>query len=191
MGSHSYFYKSLSNPVSSCLMFAIFGFHQINRKLDFISYVMIRCQCRSVQIIWFYSIFSQLYSTFLQCFLAKWKSALLFKLRKISSDDFLPWHSVECWPICATRMVGDKAWNQWNHGTSAKPWNSWIWAFYHRWGIQTKSSIKLLTALLKVTKFSSLIIKRECPLQLSWSASLALSWRQRTSHGNLMIVSHQ
>jgi hypothetical protein len=20
-------------------------------------------------------------------------------------------------------MVGDKAWNQWNHGTSAKPWN--------------------------------------------------------------------
>jgi hypothetical protein len=22
-------------------------------------------------------------------------------------------------------MVGDKAWNEWNHGTSAKPWNEW------------------------------------------------------------------
>jgi hypothetical protein len=31
--------------------------------------------------------------------------------------------TIETTAYMESNMVGDKAWNQWNHGTSAKPWN--------------------------------------------------------------------
>jgi hypothetical protein len=44
-----------------------------------------------------------------------------------ASADFLCWERVRRERVCINALgtVGDKAWNQWNHGTSAKPWNEW------------------------------------------------------------------